>query len=202
MYKHLKNMLLPIYIYGTSVLREKAQPVDLETEEGKEERLKGIKELLNDMYQTMKHADGVGIAAPQVGKSLRMLIVDGTGLAEDMPELKDFKRYMINPVVTMESAETAEYSEGCLSVPDIHADVTRPKTIEVEYFNEKFEKIKETFTGFACRMVEHEMDHLNGHMFIDRVSPIRRKLMAAKLAKLQGGKVRTSYKTVTASRSK
>lgn len=202
MYKHLKNMLLPIYIYGTGVLREKAQPVDLETEEGKEERLNGIKELLNDMYQTMKHADGVGIAAPQVGKSLRMLIVDGTGLAEDMPELKDFKRYMINPVVTMESTETAEYSEGCLSVPDIHADVTRPKTIEVEYFNEKFEKIKETFTGFACRMVEHEMDHLNGHMFIDRVSPIRRKLMAAKLAKLQGGKVRTSYKTVTASRSK
>lgn len=190
-------MLLPIYIYGTGVLREKAQPVDLETEEGKEERLQQIKELFRNMYETMKHADGVGIAAPQVGVSKRMLIVDGSDLAEDMPELKGFKRYMINPVVTMESAETAEYSEGCLSVPDIHADVTRPKTIEVEYYNENFEKVKETFTGFGCRMVEHEMDHLEGHTFVDRVSPIRRKLMSAKLTKLQAGKVRTSYKTVT-----
>lgn len=190
-------MLLPIYIYGTGVLREKAQPVDLETEEGKEERLQQIKELFRNMYETMKHADGVGIAAPQVGVSKRMLIVDGSDLAEDMPELKGFKRYMINPVVTMESTETAEYSEGCLSVPDIHADVTRPKTIEVEYYNENFEKVKETFTGFGCRMVEHEMDHLEGHTFVDRVSPIRRKLMSAKLTKLQAGKVRTSYKTVT-----
>lgn len=190
-------MLLPIYIYGTGVLREKALPVDLETEEGKEERLQQIKELFRNMYETMKHADGVGIAAPQVGVSKRMLIVDGSDLAEDMPELKGFKRYMINPVVTMESAETAEYSEGCLSVPDIHADVTRPKTIEVEYYNENFEKVKETFTGFGCRMVEHEMDHLEGHTFVDRVSPIRRKLMSAKLTKLQAGKVRTSYKTVT-----
>ena len=195
-------MLLPIYIYGTGVLREKAQPVDLETEEGKEERLQQIKELFRNMYETMKHADGVGIAAPQVGVSKRMLIVDGSDLAEDMPELKGFKRYMINPVVTMESAETAEYSEGCLSVPDIHADVTRPKTIEVEYYNENFEKVKETFTGFGCRMVEHEMDHLDGHMFVDRVSPIRRKLMAAKLPKLQAGKVRTSYKTVTTSKNR
>lgn len=195
-------MLLPIYIYGTGVLREKAQPVDLETEEGKEERLKQIKELFRNMYETMKHADGVGIAAPQVGVSKRMLIVDGSDLAEDMPELKGFKRYMINPVVTMESAETAEYSEGCLSVPDIHADVTRPKIIEVEYYNENFEKVKETFTGFGCRMVEHEMDHLEGHMFVDRVSPIRRKLMAAKLTKLQAGKVRTSYKTVTTSKNR
>ena len=159
-------MLLPIYIYGTGVLREKAQPVDLETEEGKEERLQQIKELFRNMYETMKHADGVGIAAPQVGVSKRMLIVDGSDLAEDMPELKGFKRYMINPVVTMESAETAEYSEGCLSVPDIHADVTRPKTIEVEYYNENFEKVKETFTGFGCRMVEHEMDHLDGLVYL------------------------------------
>ncbi len=191
-------MLLPIYVYGTGVLREMAAPVEIEQIKGNEEKLKELREFIENMYQTMKHADGVGIAAPQVGVSKRILIVDGTGLADDMPQLKEFKKIMINPEVLEESSETAEYSEGCLSVPDIHCDVTRPKIITVEYYNENLEKVKETYDGFGCRMVEHELDHLNGHMFVDRISPIRRKLIGAKLTKLQSGKVRTSYKTVTA----
>ena len=147
-------MILPIYIYGSHVLRERAMEVDIEKEEG-------LQTLIEDMYQTMKHADGVGIAAPQVGKSLRIVIVDGEDLAEDMPELKGFKRVMINPEITFESKETAEYSEGCLSVPNIHADVVRPRQIKVRYLNEKYEEVEEEFNGFGCRMVQHELDHLD-----------------------------------------
>ena len=108
------------------------------------------------MYQTMRESDGVGIAAPQVGKSLRLLIVDGADLAEDMPELEGFKRVMINPVTLWESEETAEYSEGCLSVPNIHADVVRPKSIRVKYYNEKYEQVEEDFTGFAAEVADVE----------------------------------------------
>ncbi len=180
-------MILPVYTYGSPILRAQAKEVDL--------KMEGLEQLIADMHQTMKHAEGVGIAAPQVGKSLRILIVDGTDLAEDYPELKSFYRVMINPVVLEESSETAEFSEGCLSVPDIRADVTRAARIKVEYFNEKFEKVVEDFDGFGCRMVQHEMDHLDGKMFVDRVSPLRKKLMGGKLRRIEKGEVRTRYKT-------
>ncbi len=179
-------MILPIYVYGQPVLREIAKPVDLNME--------GLDQLIADMYETMKNADGVGIAAPQVGKSLRIVIVDGTDIADDYPELKDFKRVMINPEIIDKSEETADYSEGCLSVPDINCNVTRPKRITVKYFNEKKEEVTESFDGFGCRMVEHELDHLEGHMFIDRVSQIRRKLIGGKLRKLETRNFRPRYK--------
>lgn len=180
-------MILPIYIYGAPVLRERAKEVDIEKE-------KGLQRLIDDMYQTMKNADGVGIAAPQVGKSLRILIVDGEELSDDMPQLKGFKRVMINPTITFESSQTAEYSEGCLSVPDIHADVIRPRQIKVKYLNEKYEEIEEEFNGFACRMVQHEIDHLDGHLFTDRISQIRKKILRSKLNRMAGGDVRAHYK--------
>ena len=180
-------MILPIYTYGSPVLREQAKEVDI--------KMEGLNQLLTDMYETMKHAEGVGIAAPQVGKSLRILIVDGSDLSEDFPELKSFIRYMINPVVLQESAETADYSEGCLSVPDVRADVTRPAKIKVRYVNEKLQEVEEEFDGFACRMVQHEIDHLNGKMFVDRVSPHRKKLMGGKLRRIEKGEVRTRYRT-------
>lgn len=181
-------MILPIYIYGAPVLRERAKEVDIEKEQG-------LQRLIDDMCQTMKNADGVGIAAPQVGKSLRILIVDGEELSDDMPQLKGFKRVMINPVITFESSETAEYSEGCLSLPDIHADVIRARQIKVKYLNEKYEEIEEEFNGFACRMVQHEIDHLDGHLFTDRISQIRKKILRSRLNRIAGGNVRTHYKT-------
>lgn len=179
-------MILPIYVYGSEVLREKAQPVDT--------KMDGLSQLLKDMYETMKNADGVGIAAPQVGKSLQILIVDGTDIADDYPELKTFIRYMINPEIIQESEATAEYSEGCLSVPDIHADVVRPQKIKVRYINEKLEQVEEEFDGFAARMVQHEYDHLQGIMFVDRVSQLRKKLIGGKLKKIESGNFRPRYK--------
>lgn len=182
-------MILPIYVYGMEVLREKAREVDVEKEEG-------LPEFIENLYQTMKEADGVGIAAPQVGRSQRILIVDGADMAEDLPELGGFKRIMINPVVLQESEQTAEFSEGCLSVPSLHADVVRPAEIKVKYINEKLEEVTESFTGFACRMVQHEMDHLDGILFVDRVSPIRKKMIQGKLANMAVGKVHPHYKVI------
>lgn len=182
-------MILPIYVYGMEVLRERAKEVDVKAEEG-------LQEFIDNLYQTMKEADGVGIAAPQVGRLLRILIVDGADLVEDLPELAGFKRVMINPVVLQESEQTAEFSEGCLSVPNLHADVVRPAEITVKYTNEKLEEVTEHFTGFGCRMVQHELDHLDGVLFVDRVSPIRKKMIQGKLANMAAGKVHPHYKVV------
>lgn len=180
-------MILPIHIFGSDVLRAKAEEIDVTNTEG-------LQELIDNMYSTMQEADGVGIAAPQVGKSVRLLIVDGADLVEDMPELEGFKRVMINPVVLSESEDTCEYSEGCLSVPNINATITRPSVISVKYLNEKLEEVTEEFTGFACRMVQHELDHLEGVLFVDRAAPIRKKMIQAKLNSIANGKVRTHYR--------
>ena len=150
-------MILPIYVYGSDVLRAKAEPMDIATV-NKEE----LQKLVADMFETMYNAEGVGLAAPQIGKSIRLLVVDGNEAAETYPYLKGFKRVMINPEVVEESEDTLVYGEGCLSVPDIHADIVRPAKIKVKYLNEKGEEIVEDFDGFKCRMVQHEMDHLNG----------------------------------------
>ncbi|MGM9747317.1 MAG: peptide deformylase [Candidatus Cryptobacteroides sp.] len=181
-------MKRPIYLYGQEVLREKAAEADLTKKEE-------LTALIADMKETLKDADGCGLAAPQIGVSLRVLIVDGTDMVEVYDYLKDFKRTMINPVVLEESEATCDYSEGCLSVPGVYADVRRPSKIKVEYYNEDFEKVTEEFNKFGCRMVQHELDHLDGNLFVDRVAPIRRKIIAKKLMNISKGKVSTHYKT-------
>ncbi|MBO5194096.1 MAG: peptide deformylase [Bacteroidales bacterium] len=180
-------MILPIYLYGTEVLRKPAEDADLNEKEK-------IQSLVADMKETLKVADGCGLAAPQVGESLRILIVDGTELADTYDYLKDFRRTMINPVVLEESRETTDYSEGCLSVPGIYAEVRRPAKIKVEYYNEDLEKVTEEFDKFACRMVQHEMSHLDGTLFVDLVAPIRRKMISKKLQNIAKGKVTPHYK--------
>ena len=186
-------MVLPIYVFGSEVLREKALAVDITLSGVKDE----LKKLIEDMFETMYQADGVGLAAPQIGKLIRVVIVDGSPLEDDdLPELKDFKRTMINPVVVEESEEEVEYSEGCLSVPEIHAGVVRPEKIKVSYMDENLEKKEETFEGFACRMVQHELDHLDGILFVDKIAPIRKKMVQSKLNNIKSGKKRVGYKTI------
>lgn len=154
-----------------------------------------IQAFFEDMHETMHEADGCGLAAPQVGVSERMLVVDGNELVENYPELKGFVRKMINPVVVSESSEMSEYSEGCLSIPSVDADIKRPKTITVRYFDENLEEKEEIFDNFAARMVQHEMDHLDGVMFTDKAAPIRRKILAKRLNNISRGLARTSYKS-------
>ena len=179
-------MTLPIYLYGSEVLRKVAEPADLQDRDG-------ILKLVSDMKETLAKAEGCGLAAPQVGVSSRVLIVDGRDMADVYPYLSDFVRVMINPVVTAESGRKCEYSEGCLSIPGIYCDVTRPDSVTVEYYDENFEKVTETFDKFACRMVQHEFSHLDGILFTDLVAPIRRKMLAKKLVNIAHGKVGTAY---------
>jgi peptide deformylase len=181
-------MILPIYLYGSDVLRRENVDVDLNDREG-------IAKLLEDMRETLKLADGCGLAAPQVGVNKNLVIVDGRDLSDTYDYLHDFVRVMINPVVLEESEETCEYSEGCLSVPGIYAEVTSPSKIKVEYYSENLEKVVEEFDKFGCRMVQHELSHLDGSLFVDEVSPIRRKMIARKLQAISKGAVQTRYKS-------
>jgi len=183
-------MILPIYLYGSQVLRTVAQEDDLSDREA-------IAKLIEDMVETMHHADGCGLAAPQVGVSKRILVVDGNDLADRYPELKGFHREMVNPRFTFESEETSSYEEGCLSIPNIDADITRPARIRVHYLNPAFDEVEEDFEGFAARMIQHEMDHLDGILFVDHASPIRRKMISGKLAGISKGNVRTRYRVKT-----
>lgn len=181
-------MILPIYIYGAEVLRQKAAAADLNDREG-------LQKLIADMKETLASAEGCGLAAPQVGKSIRVLIVDGTGMTDVYPYLEGFRRVMINPVVLEESRKKSEYSEGCLSLPGIYCDVVRPESMTVEYYDEQFEKVTEHFDKFACRMIQHEMAHLEGDLFVDHVAPIRKKILAKKLQNIALGKVSARYAT-------
>ena len=181
-------MILPIYLYGSDVLRKENKDADLQDKEG-------IAKLIADMRETLKVADGCGLAAPQVGVNLRVVIVDGRELTDTYDYLHDFERVMINPVVIEESEETCEFSEGCLSVPGIYAEVRRPSKIKVEYYNENLEKVVEEFDRFGCRMVQHELSHLDGNLFVDNISPIRRKMIMRKLQAISTGSVQTRYKS-------
>ena len=179
-------MIQPIYLYGSEVLREKAAPADL----NKKEELTA---LIQDLRDTLKRSEGCGLAAPQIGVSLRVLIVDGDEMVDVYPYLKDFKRVMINPEVLEESPAQCEYEEGCLSVPGVYCTVRRPERIKVRYWDETFTEKDEVFDKFACRMVQHEMSHLDGVLFTDLVAPIRRKMISKKLINISHGKVATRY---------
>ena len=178
-------MILPIYLYGQPVLRKQAEEIENTPE---------LKQFISDMYDTLAQAEGCGLAAPQVGKPWRLFIVDGSELAEDYPECKDFKRTFINPELIEESEDTCTYSEGCLSLPGISENVVRPKSIVLRYQDEDFKEHEEEFIGFCARIVQHEYDHLEGHVFTDRISAIRKTFVRNKLASIAKGKTGAKYK--------
>ena len=182
-------MILPIYTYGQPILREETKAI--------ENGYPQIRELVDNMFETMHKADGVGLAAPQVGFSIRLFVIDADALVKTYPECKGFKRVMINPEITKRSDETVALEEGCLSFPGIHEKVPRAVNIQVEYLDVDFRKQIETIEGFNARIVQHEIDHLYGHVFIDSISPIRRQLNRGKLNNLIRGNVSCEYKVKT-----
>lgn len=181
-------MIRPIYLYGSAVLRKVAKEADLEQKEQ-------LGQLVTDLWETLSASEGCGLAAPQIGESIRVVIVDGDVMKDVYPYLAGFRRTFINPVVVEESGEQIVYSEGCLSLPGIYCDVSRPKKIKVEYYDENLEKRSEEFDNFAARMIQHEFSHLDGVIFTDLVAPIRRKMIAKKLQKISEGKTGAHYKT-------
>ena len=181
-------MIQPIYLYGSEVLRKKAEPADLEKKEA-------LKSLIQDLKDTLERADGCGLAAPQIGVSQRVVIVDGDVVSDVYDYLKGFKRVIINPEILEESEEKTTYSEGCLSIPNLYCDVVRPAKITIRYHNEDFQEVTETLDKFAARMVQHELSHLDGDLFTDHVTPIRRKIIAKKLQNISHGRVSARYNT-------
>lgn len=179
-------MILPIYTYGTPVLRKKAEPIAKDYPQ--------LKELIDNMYETMYNADGVGLAAPQVGLPIRLLVIDLAPFKEDDPELGSFKIAMINPEIISFSEDTVPGEEGCLSIPGIHESVFRSQKIVIKYFDADFVEHTDTFEDYKARVVQHEYDHLEGNLFTDKVSPIRRQLLKSKLTNITKGKTKASYK--------
>ena len=181
-------MLLPIYTYGSGVLRKVAEPVTKD--------FPNIKTVINNMFETMYRADGVGLAAPQVGLSIRLLVIDMAALKDDDAELAKFKITMLNPEILETSEETISAEEGCLSVPGIHENVNRHKTIKIKYFDADFNEHITTFEDYKARVVQHEYDHLEGNLFTDKVNPIRRQFIKTKLTNIAKGKATAKYKTI------
>ena len=179
-------MILPVYLYGQPVLRKEAEEVPQDYPD--------LKVLVSNMFETMYQADGIGLAGPQVGLSLRLLVIDADVLADDFPECKGFKRTMINPVFLEKSEETDSMEEGCLSLPGIHEKVSRSVRIRIKYQDADFVEHEEELSGFAARVVQHECEHLTGHVFTDNVSAIRRQLNKGKLNNIIKGSVRCSYR--------
>lgn len=181
-------MIYPIYIYGHSLLRRKSKDIDKDYE--------GLDEFIENMFETMYRAEGVGLAAPQVGKNIRIFIVDGTAYAEDEPQLEGFKKVFINAHIIEKDGEIIPMNEGCLSIPNIREDVDRESRIRIQYYDQNWEFQDEVMEGFKARIIQHEYDHLDGIMFTDKVSPIRRRLLKGKLASLGKGKFEADYKTL------
>lgn len=180
-------MKLPVFLYGENVLREIAKPVPADYPE--------LKKLVEDMFETMDGAAGVGLAAPQIGLALRMFVVDGSPCAESFPECADSRMAMINPELeVIEDCEPCSREEGCLSLPGLSEPVKRTEHIKVKWLDEDLNPHEKEFTGFLSRIIQHEYDHLDGKVYMDRVSPIRRQLNKNKLTAIAKGKVSCDYR--------
>ena len=186
-------MILPIVAYGENILKTKAVNITSGYPE--------LKKLINDMWETMYNANGVGIAAPQIGKSIRLFVIDASPFSEDkeisddeISTLKNFKKVFINPEIIDETGDEWNFMEGCLSIPNIREDIKRKEKITTKYYNESFEEIELDLQGLAARVVQHEYDHIEGVLFIDKLSSLKKKLLKGKLNDISKGKIKTEYK--------
>ena len=177
-------MIYPICLYGNSILKSKAGKV-------KKDEVDVIK-LSDDMFETMYSADGIGLAAPQIGISLRIFVIDGASL--DEKDLEDFKRVFINPQIITVTGNFWEFKEGCLSIPNINEFVSRREEITISYYDENWKFHTDRFDGMKSRIIQHEYDHIEGKLFTDYLSPLKRKLLKGKLTSISKGICDVSYK--------
>ncbi len=179
-------MIYPVTVFGDPVLRKVAEPIEKDFD--------NLDEFLENMWETMYHSDGVGLAAPQIGKSIRVFVIDASSGADEEPELADFKKAFINPEILELNGDEWTMNEGCLSLPEIREDVSRPEMVKIKYLDENLEEHVEEFGGFAARVIQHEYDHLEGKLFVDYLNPLKKRLLKSKLTAISKGKVHTSYK--------
>jgi len=177
-------MVYPIIMYGDPVLRKRATDI---------EKGSDIAPLVADMFETMEAASGIGLAAPQIGKSVRLFVVDGTGLGDE-PGMETFRKVFVNPTVLEEFDEPWEFEEGCLSIPNIRENVSRRAKLTLHYFDENWNEFTEKFDGMKARIIQHEYDHIEGKLFIDYLTPLKKRLLKGKLADISKGDVDTEYR--------
>lgn len=182
-------MILPIYVYGQPVLRQVAEDITPD--------YPNLKELIANMFETMDRADGVGLAAPQIGLPIRVVTIDLNVLSDEYPEYKDFRKAYINAHILEVTGEEVSMEEGCLSLPGIHETVKRGNKIRVKYLDEDLVEHDEVVEGYLARVMQHEFDHLDGKMFIDHLSALRKQMIKGKLNAMLKGKARCSYKVKT-----
>lgn len=177
-------MIYPIVVYGNPVLKKRARNV----EKGEED----VKQLAEDMFETMEAASGVGLAAPQIGKSLRMFVVDGTPMEDK--DMEGFRKVFINPEMIEELGKEWEYEEGCLSIPHIRELITRQERLRIKYFDENWVQHEEEYKGIKARIIQHEYDHIEGILFTDKLTPFKRRLLKGKLQNISKGKIKADYR--------
>jgi peptide deformylase len=176
-------------MYGDPVLRQRAKDVEPGTD---------LSQLIEDMYETMHAAQGIGLAAPQIGRSIRLFVVDGTGLEKDDDEaeegMEDFKKAFINPVMLEELGTPWDFEEGCLSIPNIREKISRKETIRIRYYDENWQLKEEEYDGMQARIIQHEYDHIEGKLFIDYLTSLKKRLLKGKLTDISRGDVKTEYR--------
>ena len=182
-------MIYPIIVYGDLVLKKKGKDI----QKGELD----VKQLAEDMFETMENASGVGLAAPQIGKSIRMFVIDSTPMAEegdDEEELLGFRKVFINPQILEEVGDEWAFEEGCLSIPDIRESINRQEELTIRYFDENWEEHEETYEGTKARIIQHEYDHIEGILFTDHLTPFKKRILKGKLQNISKGNVKTSYR--------
>jgi peptide deformylase len=179
-------MVYPIVAYGNPVLKKRAKEISKD--------YAGLEQLINDMFDTMYFSQGVGLAAPQINLSVRLFVTDGKPFIDDDPKMENFKKVFINPVILKEVGDEWKFNEGCLSIPGIREDVDRKEVVHLKYFDENFVEYDEFFEGIAARIIQHEYDHLEGILFIDHLTPFKKRLLKGKLNDISVGNVDVDYK--------
>lgn len=181
-------MIYPIVIYGHTLLRKLAQEITND--------YPALNQLIEDLFETMYRSEGMGLAAPQIGKSIRIFVIDGTPVAEDEPSLADFKKVFINANISERCGELQPMNEGCLSIPGLREEVMRESHIKISYYDENWQYHNDVFDGYKARIIQHEYDHLEGILFTDKVNPLRKRLLKGKLTAISKGKFEADYKTI------
>jgi peptide deformylase len=179
-------MIYPVVVYGHPVLRKVAEDID--------ESYDGLQQLIADMYETMYNAEGIGLAAPQIGLPIRLFVIDAIPMTEDYPELADFKKVFINANIIELDGKIVTENEGCLSLPNLREDINRPSRIRIQYLDENFKQYDEVYEGFGARIIQHEYDHIEGKLFVDYLSPLKKRFLKGKLTNITKGNVDIRYR--------
>lgn len=179
-------MIYPVVAYGDPVLKKRAEPIEKDYPE--------LPQIIENMFETMYKSQGVGLAAPQIGLSIRVFVIDGSPFDDEDESLNGFKRVFINAQITEESGDPWKMNEGCLSIPRVREDIQRKESIVIEYFDEHWNKHVETYSGIAARIIQHEYDHIEGILITDRISPLRKRLIQKKLDDISKGRINVDYK--------